>query len=101
MAGPLHGVRIVEMAGIGPCPFAGMLLADMGATLIRIDRVPVAHRPIDDFTSNDTLVDRGRQSVSVDLKQPRGRELALDIVASADALIETACTSARPNFSRT
>jgi alpha-methylacyl-CoA racemase len=88
MAGPLEGVRIVEMAAIGPCPFAGMLLADMGATVIRIDRIPVARRPIDDITSNDTLVDRGRQSVSVNLKQPRGRDLVLGIVESADALIE-------------
>ena len=76
------------MAAIGPCPFAGMLLADMGATVIRIDRIPAARRPIDDITSNDTLVDRGRQSVSVDLKQPRGRDLVLGIVESADALIE-------------
>jgi len=88
MGGPLHGLQVVEMAAIGPCPFAGMLLADMGATLIRIDRIPGPRRPIDEITSNDTLVDRGRQSVSVDLKQARGRELVLDIVASADALIE-------------
>lgn len=88
MAGPLHGVRIVEMAAIGPCPFAGMLLVDMGATVIRIDRIPAARHPIDDITSNDTLVDRGRQSVSVDLKQAPGRDLVLGIVESADALIE-------------
>lgn len=88
MSGPLHGLRIVEMAAIGPCPFAGMLLADMGATLIRIDRIPGPRRPIDDITANDTLVDRGRRSVSIDLKQSRGRELVLDIVANADALIE-------------
>lgn len=88
MGGPLHGLRIVEMAAIGPCPFAGMLLADMGATLIRIDRIPGARRPIDEITSNDTSVDRGRRSVSIDLKQPRGRELVLDILAGADALIE-------------
>ena len=47
MSGPLHGVTVVEMAAIGPCPFAGMLLADMGATVIRIDRIPGEHRAIE------------------------------------------------------
>lgn len=55
------------MAVIGPCPFAGMLLADMGATVIRIDLLPGPSRAIDDWTANDTLVDRGRQSVALDL----------------------------------
>jgi len=86
--GPLERLRVVEMAAIGPCPFAGMLLADMGATVIRIDRIPQARRPIDDITSNDTLVDRGRKSICVDLKQAVGRTLALEVIASADALIE-------------
>ena len=88
MSGPLHGVTVVEMAAIGPCPFAAMLLADMGATVIRIDRLPGPRKAIDDYTANDTLVDRGRLSVALDLKQPRGVALALDIIAGADILIE-------------
>lgn len=88
MSGPLHGVTVVEMAAIGPCPFAAMLLADMGATVIRIDRLPGPRRPVDDYTANDTLVDRGRESVALDLKQPEGVAIALDIIARADILIE-------------
>ena len=88
MSGPLHGVTVVEMAAIGPCPFAGMLLADMGATVIRIDRLPGPRRAIDDYTANDSLLDRGRLSVALDLKQPRGVALALDLIADADILIE-------------
>lgn len=88
MTGPLHGVTVVEMAAIGPCPFAAMLLADMGATVIRIDRLPGPRKAIDDYTGNDTLVDRGRLSVAVDLKQPRGVALALNLIAGADILIE-------------
>lgn len=88
MSGPLHGVTVVEMAAIGPCPFAAMLLVDMGATVIRIDRLSRPRRPIDDYVGNDTLVDRGRQSVALDLKQPRGAMIALDIIAGADILIE-------------
>ena len=88
MSGPLHGVTVVEMAAIGPCPFAAMLLADMGATVIRIDRLPGPRKAIDDYTANDTLVDRGRLSVALDLKQPRGAALAIDLIAGADILIE-------------
>lgn len=88
MNGPLSGVTVVEMAAIGPCPFAAMLLADMGATVIRIDRPPRPRRAIDDYTGNDGFVDRGRQSVALDLKQPRGVEIALDIIAGAEILIE-------------
>ena len=88
MSGPLHGVSIVEMAAIGPGPFAAMLLADMGATVIRIDRLSRPRKAIDDYTANDTLVDRGRLSVALDLKQPRGVALALNLIAGADILIE-------------
>ena len=88
MSGPLHGVTVVEMAAIGPCPFAAMLLADMGAAVIRIDRLPGPRRPSDDYSGNDTLVDRGRHSVALDLKQPRGAAIALDLIAGADILIE-------------
>ena len=88
MSGPLSGVTVVEMAAIGPCPFAAMLLADMGARVIRIDRPPQPRRAIDDYTGNDGFVDRGRQSVALDLKQARGVEIALDIIARAEILIE-------------
>lgn len=84
-SGPLSGVRVVEMAGLGPAPFAGMLLADMGADVVRIDRPPSARRMFD--TGRD-LLGRGRRSVSVDLKHENGPGLVLRLVESADALIE-------------
>nr|WP_255543144.1 CoA transferase [Azospirillum sp. INR13] len=72
MAGPLDGIIVIELAGIGPGPFAGMLLADLGAEVIRIDRIPAGQ---DDQLStalrNDSLVDRGRRSIALDLKDPR------------------------------
>jgi alpha-methylacyl-CoA racemase len=85
--GPLHDLRIVELGGIGPVPFAGMLLADLGADVIRIER------PQGDAFSTwaeprfDVLA-RGRRSIAVDLKNPRGVEIVLRLVASCDALIE-------------
>ncbi len=80
--GPLAGVRIVELAGIGPGPFAGMVLADLGADVIGVDR-PGGAGPFD-----LAVLRRGRRSICVDLKSPEGREIVLDLVASADALIE-------------
>jgi alpha-methylacyl-CoA racemase len=85
--GPLAGVRIVEFAGIGPGPMAAMLFADLGASVIRIDRtlpsgLGIAKPPRFDLTL------RSRPSVSVDLKHPEGLALALDLLADADALIE-------------
>jgi alpha-methylacyl-CoA racemase len=82
--GPLDGVRVIEMAGIGPGPFAAMMLADMGADVIRIDR-PGA-RSLGD-PARDVL-NRGRPSVAVDLKHPEGVGVVLRLVESADALIE-------------
>ena len=81
MAGPLAGVRIVEMAGIGPGPFCGMVLADLGADIVRVDR-PGAPAPSRD------IVARGRRSVGLDLKSDEGRAQCLALVAQADALIE-------------
>ena len=81
-AGPLAGIRIVEFAGIGPGPFAAMLLADMGADVIRIDRPGAA--PVEAID----IVDRGRRTVVLDLKTAAGREGALALLAEADALIE-------------
>src|SRR6476646_6505702 len=85
MAGPLEGCRIVELAGIGPGPFAAMMLSDMGAEVLRVDRaaaVDGAEPPLWDVTG------RGRRSVAVDLKHPAGPEVVLRLVERADALIE-------------
>ncbi|MBU3993374.1 MAG: CoA transferase, partial [Alphaproteobacteria bacterium] len=83
MTAPLAGVRIVEFAGMGPGPFAAMLLADLGAEIIRIDRA--GERP-PSWAPNPAL--RGRRSIALDLKDARGTAIALDLVARADALIE-------------
>jgi alpha-methylacyl-CoA racemase len=86
VAGPLKGYRVVELAGIGPGPFAGMMLADMGAEVLRVDRAAAvrdgASPPLAD------VLGRGRRSVGVDLKHPDGRQTVLRLVESADALIE-------------
>lgn len=85
--GPLKGIRIVELAGIGPSPMAAMMLADLGATVLRIDRTePVklgVERPL-----KYNLMLRNRQTISADLKTPAGRDLVLRLVAQADGLIE-------------
>ena len=85
--GPLAGMKIVEMAGIGPGPMAAMLLADLGATVLRIERPEPADlgvpRPL-----RFNLLLRSRSSVALDLKHPQARELVLDLVAQADAVIE-------------
>src|SRR5689334_17812041 len=84
--GPLNGVKIVELAGIGPGPFAGMLLSDMGADIVRIDR---AQQVSGDFSKpNLEPLYRGRRSIGVDLKNPDGVEAVLQLVERADALIE-------------
>jgi len=89
VAGPLAGVRVVELAGIGPGPFAGMLLADMGADVVRIDRVPAAGGgALAAALRSDSAVDRGRRSIAIDLKHPGGVEAALRLVDRADVLIE-------------
>ena len=87
MSGPLEGVRIVELAGLGPAPFAGMMLADAGADIIRIDRSDRAAYPPLEGAHVD-LMNRGRRSVAVDLKHPDGVALVLDLVAGADGLME-------------
>ena len=81
--GPLAGIRVIEFAGIGPGPFCGMLLADMGADVVRIDR-PAPDRPRDRFD----VLSRGKKSVALDLKKPKAVEAALDILAKAQILIE-------------
>ncbi|MFA9200136.1 MAG: CaiB/BaiF CoA transferase family protein [Cypionkella sp.] len=87
MAGPLEGLRIVEFAGIGPGPFCGMMLADHGAEVIRIDRASGSRGGSQPVTSKDVLA-RGRQSIAIDLKSPEGVALARRLCASADGLIE-------------
>lgn len=84
MSGPLDGVRIVEMAGLGPVPFAAMLLADMGADIVRVDRVG------DPSVAGvePAFARRGRRSIRIDLKSDRGRAIVLDLVEGADALVE-------------
>lgn len=82
--GPLHGVKVVELQGIGPGPFCGMMLADMGAEIIRIDRSTAVGRPANPV---DVLA-RGRTSIAVDLKNPEGVETTLRLIDDADILIE-------------
>ena len=80
--GPLTGLKIIELAGIGPGPFCGMMLSDMGADVIRIDRVgTAARRPAD-------ILARNRRSLAVDLKQSEGVELVLQLCESADGIFE-------------
>ncbi len=87
MSGPLDGVRIIELAGLGPAPFAGMMLADAGADIIRIDRSERATYPPNTEPHVD-LMNRGRRSVAVDLKHPDGVGLVLRLVEQADGLME-------------
>ncbi len=87
MTGPLSGYRIIEIAGIGPGPFAAMMLADMGAEVIRIERAQAVRDPVPDGPYFDVL-QRGRRNVALDLKHPDGVETLLTLVESADAIIE-------------
>ena len=84
--GPLHGLRFVELAGIGPGPFCGMLLADLGAEVVLVDRksggAPLGADPRRDLTR------RGKRSIALDLKQPGAAEVVLRLVERADGLIE-------------
>jgi alpha-methylacyl-CoA racemase len=83
--GPLAGVRVVELAGIGPTPFAAMLLADLGADVIRVDRPGAG--PLFGVAEAD-LLNRGRRSVAIDLKHADGPATVLRLVAAADVLVE-------------
>ncbi|MDA8060995.1 MAG: CaiB/BaiF CoA-transferase family protein [Actinomycetota bacterium] len=86
MPGPLRGLTVVELAGIGPGPFAGMVLSDLGADVVRVDR-PQQVRPDAPAPATDVL-GRGRRSIAVDLEHEAGRDLVLRLVESSDALIE-------------
>jgi alpha-methylacyl-CoA racemase len=87
MSGPLQGVKVIELAGIGPAPYACMLLADAGAEVIRLERAPAGGAAAPPGPYWD-LLNRSRPSVGVDLKRPEAVELVLDLVEQADVLIE-------------
>jgi alpha-methylacyl-CoA racemase len=84
MPGPLHGIKVIEFAGIGPGPFCAMMLSDMGAEVIRID-APNKRAAMD---SRFDVLARGRRSIALDLKNPKAQHVALELIAQADALIE-------------
>jgi len=89
MAGPLAGLRVLELPAIGPVPFVGMLLADLGAEVIRIDRLSEADQPFADLpTGASGPLGRGRRSIGLDLRQPGGATIALDLIAESAVLIE-------------
>ena len=85
--GPLSGYRIIEIAGIGPGPFAAMMLADMGAEVIRVERAQSVKGAAPATAHWDTLL-RGRKNIAIDLKNPQGVEALLQLVEKADAIIE-------------
>ncbi|NVI90147.1 CaiB/BaiF CoA-transferase family protein [Actinomadura sp. BRA 177] len=84
--GPLSGVRVIELAGIGPGPFAAMLLADLGADVIRVDRASAVR---DGAASGGTdFSNRGKRSIAIDLKSERGKEVVLRLAEKSDVLLE-------------
>ena len=85
--GPLNGIRIIEIAGIGPGPFAAMMLADMGAEVIRVDRAQSVRSSAPADAHWDVML-RGRRNVAIDLKNERGATTLLRLVEQSDALIE-------------
>src|SRR5882724_1700671 len=85
MAGPLQGLRVVELAGIGPGPHAAMILGDLGADVVRVERPKKG--PGVPAPSGDSML-RNRRSVAADLKSDKGRDLVLALIAKADVLIE-------------
>jgi alpha-methylacyl-CoA racemase len=89
-SGPLSGIKIIELAGIGPSPFTGMMLADAGAQVIRLERAApgAPERAASATGTHWDLLNRSRASVGVDLKHPEGVELVLRLVEQADGLIE-------------
>jgi alpha-methylacyl-CoA racemase len=87
MPGPLEGITVVELAGLGPAPFCGMVLADLGADVIRVDRVGGGIVPLP-LEPRFDLHQRGKRSIGIDLKHPDGRKVVLELVSHSDALIE-------------
>jgi alpha-methylacyl-CoA racemase len=85
--GPLHGIRILEIEAIGPVPWCGMMLSDMGADVLRIDR-PVPARRLKQVPDRFQVANRGRRAITVDLKSPAGVATVLELATRADALVE-------------
>ncbi|MGY6502230.1 MAG: CaiB/BaiF CoA transferase family protein [Acidimicrobiales bacterium] len=85
--GPLSGLKVIEIAGIGPGPFCAMMLADMGAEVIRVDRSQAVRGGDPDAPPADVM-NRGRRSIGVDLKNPEGVEAVMALIEGADALLE-------------
>lgn len=86
--GPLAGITVIELAGIGPAPFAGMLLSDMGAKVVRVDRREDSDLGIPGREPKFDVLGRGRLTIAVDMKRPEGRDVVVKLCAKADALIE-------------
>lgn len=85
--GPLHGIRVIEMSALGPVPFCAMMFSDLGAEVIKIDRAGAA-RPGVPMDQRFDVMSRGRRSIALDLKHPEGIEIVLQLVSTADVLIE-------------
>ncbi|MBX3641759.1 MAG: CoA transferase [Rubrivivax sp.] len=85
-SGPLRGLRILEIQGIGPAPFCGMLLADLGADVVLVDRAHIG--PEDRDLGAHTVVNRGKRSIALDLKTPEGVRTVLQLVEQCDVLVE-------------
>ena len=81
--GPLKDIKIIEMAGIGPAPFCGMILADMGAEVISVDRITSAGRG-----SSADIASRGKKSIAIDIRKEEGQEIIKKLILNADVLIE-------------
>jgi alpha-methylacyl-CoA racemase len=87
VSGPLTGLKVVEMGGIGPAPFCGMLLADMGAEVVRIDRLEASGLGIA-FPPEFDMLNRNKRSLAIDLKRPQGVAAVHRMIAIADVVIE-------------
>lgn len=86
--GPLNGLRVLEFAGLGPAPLCGMLLSDLGASVLRIDRQGAPSAGASMFDPRKDILQRGRQVVAIDLKRAEGRDAGLRLAGQADVLIE-------------
>ncbi|MFN7152005.1 MAG: CaiB/BaiF CoA transferase family protein, partial [Microthrixaceae bacterium] len=86
-SGPLHGVRVVELAGLGPAPFCSMMLADLGAQVLRVDRPP-AVAPTEVRTNAWDILNRNRSTIAVDLRSDAGGALVRRLIGSTDVLVE-------------
>ncbi|MGH9303380.1 MAG: CaiB/BaiF CoA transferase family protein [Acidimicrobiales bacterium] len=86
-SGPLSGLEVLELAGIGACPFAAMVLADLGADVLRVERAEAVPDEVPADAAWD-LLQRGKRSIGVNLKEPAGVALVLDLVSRADVLVE-------------